>query len=305
MRLTMAHGTGFLQRSYRRQLANGIFSILLVTILVGCSTVGTPDNLQSTSKKPAKHLPGKFVWHDLLTSDIETAKEFYGPLFDWSFEQGERYVAIKRGGQRIGGMVHVDENANEHHVARWITSLSVANVDKAVELLVKRGGKVHEGPAEIGRRGRVAFVSDPNGAQLALINSGNGDPIDQPIEAGTWLWHELWTDEPKESIAFYVELAGYTSVEDLGDYWLLKTGERWRAGVRSLFERELEQRWVPVIRVKNARQTSELAVSLGGSIIIAAGDGDTEHVALLADISGALFMVQEWYGKDEIERQAQ
>ena len=31
--------------------------------------------------------PGRFVWHDLMTTDAAKSKEFYGALFDWQIEE--------------------------------------------------------------------------------------------------------------------------------------------------------------------------------------------------------------------------
>jgi hypothetical protein len=33
----------------------------------------------------AQHLPGKFVWADLVAPDVEAARRFYGKLYGWSF----------------------------------------------------------------------------------------------------------------------------------------------------------------------------------------------------------------------------
>lgn len=288
-------------QNFHRHAATGVFVFLIAAVQISCTAIKTHDEISGTTSNSVNHLPGKVVWHDLLTSDVEAAKSFYGTLFDWSFEQGDQYVQIKRGTQPIGGIALVKNKSDEKHVARWIASLSVADVDKAAKFVLQSGGKIHEGPDELDNRGRVAFISDPHGAQITLVRLNAGDPADQGIDVGVWMWDELWTDEPSKSIEFYVDLADYTSVDELDDYWLLKKDEKWRAGVRALFDRELEPRWVPVIRVSSAAETSELAVSLGGKLIIATDTStDTEHVALLADPSGALFMVQEWYGKDEI-----
>ena len=70
-----------------------------------------------------------------------------------------------------------------------------------------------------------------------------------------------------------------------------------RAGIRALFNKALEQRWVPVIRVEDPLRTSYRAVELGGRVLIAAGESTEDSVtALLADPSGALFTVQRWPG---------
>lgn len=284
--------------SFLRAFLYGVIAIFVV-MQVGCVTTNPLDMSPVATTEGANHHPGKIVWHDLLTSDIVGAQDFYGSLFGWSFKQRQRYTVIMHGDQPIGGMIEIHETHGEQHVARWLSSMSVTDVDIAVKLILQQGGKVHEGPTEMKNRGRVAFVSDPQGAQLVVIRSKNGDPEDVPIDLNSWLWDELWTDNAQASADFYQNLAAYTSVDQLDDYWMLKARDRWRVGIRPLFNKGLEQRWVPTVRVNNPTETVKLAIELGGRVIINADDN--EHVALLADPSGALFMVQKWLGKDEIE----
>jgi len=272
---------------------------LLLLLQTGCSLIQPPDILE---EKTLTHHPGKFIWHDLVTSDVATTKSFYGQLFSWTFEERGRYTIVSLHDKQIGGILDIQPVTPERHAARWISSLSVSDVDQAVSVVLANGGKVHKGPENIGDRGRVALVSDPQGAQLSLIHTKNGDPKDGPIAEGSWLWHELWTNNPDSSVNFYQELAGYSTVEELDSYLILKAGDKWRAGIRNLFNQALEQRWVPVIKANDVKAISALAKQLGGKVIIESENPDyADQVALLADPSGALFMIQEWSGIDALK----
>lgn len=282
--------------------------ILLVTIgftvslFLGCSfiqRVKAPIYEQET----LVYHPGKFVWHDLLTSDVGAAIKFYGELFKWTFERNDRYTIIQSNGKRIGGVINIPSKSTEYHVARWISSLSVQDVDKATDFILAEGGKVHKGPEQIEGRGRTALVSDPQGAQLALIRTQNGDPQDNRVGNNSWLWHELWISKPSESSEFYKKLAGYSAIEKIDDYWILKTKNKWRAGIRKLFNEAFEQRWVPVIKVDDVVSIATLAEQLGGKVlIIISGDLKADDkAAVLADPSGGLVIVQEWSGENDPE----
>lgn len=282
-----------------------IFSGLcgIVTMLqTGCSTIHHADDTSIWEEKTSTYYPGKFIWHDLLTSDLATTKSFYGRLLNWTFEQRERYTIIKLEDKSIGGIIDIQSRSAERHAARWIASLSVPDVDQAAGVVLANGGKVYKKPEQIGGRGRVALVSDPHGAQFSLIHTENGDPKDGPIDEGSWLWHELWTNDPTNSASFYKELAGYSEIEKLDSYLILKSGNQWRAGIRNLFNKALEQRWVPVIKVNDVKIVSTLAKQLGGKVIIEPENPDfVDDVALLADPSGALFMIQEWSGINDLK----
>ena len=271
-----------------------IGSLLVLTVLSGCSTL----ELTPVTASPSHHyLPGKFVWHDLLTRDVMQSRAFYGDLFGWEFRQQGRYHVVLNGDRAIAGMVEVESKTEPPGVARWIGTLSVEDVATSVELIVKQGGKVHEGPLTLGERGLGALVSDAGGAQLVLLKAAGGDPLDRPIEANDWLWDELWTTQPRQSIEDYRSLVAYTDHEARDGYWILSAGSKWRAGVRELFNTSLEPRWVPVIRVYDPEQVQLRAETLGGRVLVSAGDNaDQPDAALIADPGGALFMVQFWDG---------
>lgn len=284
--------------SFVRLIICSGFCGILIMLQVGCSLIQPPDVLE---EKTLTYHPGKFVWHDLVTSEVSTAKSFYRQLFHWTFEQRGRYTIVSLHNKRIGGILDVQPVTPERHAARWISSLSVSDVDQATSVVLAHGGKVHKEPENIGDRGRVALVSDPQGAQLSLIRTKNGDPSDGSVAEGSWLWHELWTNNPENSVNFYQELAGYSTVEERDSYLILKAGDKWRAGIRNLFNQALEQRWVPVIKVNDVKAISALAKQLGGKVIIEPENPDyADLVALLADPSGALFMIQEWSGIDAL-----
>lgn len=277
-----------------------VICCISIVLQAGCANI---SRVEAPIFEETTHAysPGKFVWHDLVTSDVDSAKKFYGTLFNWTFEQNGRYSIVMSKGSRIGGFINVTPNPTEPHAARWISSLSVPDVDQAVSVVLANGGKVYRGPEQVEGRGKTALVSDPQGAQFALIRTQSGDPVDGPVDNGSWLWHELWTSKLSDSAVFYKSLAGYSEVEQGDDYWILKSGEKWRAGIRKLFNKALEQRWVPVIRVQDVATISSSAAALGGKVLIEPENPDALQVALLADPSGALFMVQEWSGNNDPE----
>ena len=280
-----------------------IFLGFVTLLQTGCSLIHRVD-APVFEESTFTYSPGKFIWHDLVTSDVAEARDFYGQLLNWTFEQRGRYTIVKLNGKRIGGILDIQSKSLDRHVARWISSLSVPDVDQAASVVLSHGGKIHRGPEQIGDRGRVALVSDPHGAQFSLIRTENGDPGDGPIEEGSWLWHELWTNDPIDSANFYKTLAGYSEIENIDSYLILKVDEQPRAGIRNLFNKALEQRWVPVIKVNDVKTISTLANQLGGRVIIEPENPDfVDQVALLADPSGALFMIQEWPGINDLEEE--
>jgi len=105
--------------------------LFLLTGMSACSTSGGSRLADlPLSEQP---LTGKFVWHDLITDDVDQAKRFYGGLMGWSFEDATRpnggdYTLILSGDRLVGGIVQLDDPAGMEY-SRWLGYLSVANVD--------------------------------------------------------------------------------------------------------------------------------------------------------------------------------
>jgi predicted enzyme related to lactoylglutathione lyase len=237
--------------------------------------------------------PGKFVWQDLVTQDIAEARSFYGALFGWTFQEGDRYTQVLHDGEPIGGMLAA---ADPERTSEWIGNLSVADVDRAAALMVDRGGVLERGPVDAPARGRLALVSDPDGALLLLLRASDGDPPDVDPRPGRWLWRELWTQNVDAAAALYTELAGYEveTVEHEGlPYHVLKDGSVPRAGMLEA-PPEVNPLWLPYVRVKDAQGTAARAAALGARIVL-----QDEGSAILVDPTGAPIGIQVWDGGED------
>lgn len=268
-----------------------ILGSLILLMVSGCSKL---DLVPVTSPPTGVYHQGKFVWYDLLTNDVKNAENFYGNLLGWSFVDRGRYTVIMNKEHAIGGIVEVKSQDGKKHAARWLASLSVPDVDRAVVFLKQAGGVVNEGPVDYVNRGRGALVRDPFGAQLFLLHADGGDPEDAPAALNEWLWVELWSDNSGAAIKFYEKLGGYQAVDWSEDYWLLDN-DGWRAGIRLISDKDLEVRWVPVVRVADTLITSKYAEMMGGKVLVEPGKvANNESAALIEDPAGGLFIIQFW-----------
>lgn len=270
--------------------------------LTACSSTGSFQSASNTSSLTAitglptnEYHPGKFVWMDLLTADVASARTFYGELFGWTFENQGRYSMIANDGRRIGGMLEVQAKPGEVAEPLWLASMSIADVDKAAAYVSAQGGKVLKGPLEMPNRGRGALVSDPQGAQLILLHAAGGDPADAEPQVGDWAWNEIWSNEPLETSHFYLALGGYESIKIQEDYEVLLSNEIWRGGIRYVPEDKYRTRWVPAVAVAEPEALMDKVEALGGVVLLrpdeAPSNGDT---ALISDNNGALLMILRW-----------
>lgn len=272
-----------------------------IILLSGCSAIpqngGTStQSLASITDTPThRYHPGKFVWHDLLSTDVNASQDFYGKLFGWRFSSTGGYVEIYNGKHKIGGIVRIEKGQNEQTItASWLASISVANVDAAIDQVRAHKGKVINGPLNMPLRGKGALVADSRGAHLVLLHAKDGDPEDREPAMGDWLWNEIWSNAPEETIAFYKAVGGYSEIKKEGDYAIFINEDKWRAGVR-FSDHDVSIRWVPAIRVSDPGSLLEKVEELGGNIWIRPGDlPGNPDTALISDNMGALLILQRW-----------
>ena len=277
------------------------FSLMLCLAMVTACT-GRQAIVPAITPNPTGiYHVGKFVWFDLLTNDVPGTKRFYGELFNWEFE-GEPsddsfYATIKKNGTPIGSVIYlkrVDEKVSE---SRWVSYLSVPDVDRAAAHVRDGGGVVLKEPRDFPDRGRIAIVRDPQGAILALLRAKGGDPLDSDLAIGKWMWNELWTTDVDAAITFYKTLAGFkheTIDLPMGEtYRQLKLADRIRAGVVPIPSKDVKPNWLPYIAVSDISATIAHAKALGGKVLLEPDDTiRDESVAVIADPSGAALAIQ-------------
>lgn len=250
----------------------------------------------------ANHVPGKFVWHALLTDDVDGARRFYGSLLGWQFETvgtDGKYNVIRSGRKDVGTLVLVEPPSPGERITQWLSFVSVDDVN-ATTGLFKRKGRVYRGPTDIPEFGRVAIVADPLGAPLALIRTAKGDPPDgdEPAQH-EWLWREYVAANPESAFAFYHSAFGYNAKVELegehGPYWVLRSGEHGRAGGFRCPWPTVKPNWLPYVRVEDAAEAAHKVESLGGKVLLAPSPSIRNgSLAIVADPQGAVLALQKY-----------
>ena len=121
---------------------------------------------------------GNFSLNELLTTDLASAKEFYGELFGWSFTEtkniyGNSYLVIHKGNTVIGGMMLKDGIVPDDVPPLWDPYVSVDDVEASAKRVEKLGGEVVVPPTDIPNVGRFCVIRDPQGASLNLITDAD------------------------------------------------------------------------------------------------------------------------------------
>jgi predicted enzyme related to lactoylglutathione lyase len=224
----------------------------------------------------------KFVWHDLMTSDVDAAKRFYAELLGWKFEGGKNgpYQHITAGDRMIGGMMKLDKPGMPPH---WLGYVDVPDVDRAVEAVKGGGGKIYAPKMSIPDTGEFAVAADPQGAVFAPFKDAGKHPLapetnDAPAPY-TFCWDELLTSDPAAAARFYGAVFGWGTdrmeMPGFGTYTLLKrtgikdaTGaDKNAAGVMQMPpDAPHPPFWMVYVSVPDADATAERVKRLGGKV---------------------------------------
>jgi predicted enzyme related to lactoylglutathione lyase len=279
-----------------------LFLIGLAAIaLSGCAQQGVSLNANELTDTPTY---GRFIWHDLLTDDVDAARSFYGALLDWRFEEttrpggGPYTLILTSSGQVVGGMLQVDDSADGENYSRWLGYLAVPDVDSATRSVTQSGGQVVASPREIGDVARASAVQDADGALVGLLTSRVGYPVERPTVApGAVAWNELVAADPEAMAEFYAGLvSGGVSEEPRGEfvYRFLQSDGRPRAGFMQRPNEQLEPLWLTYFAVEDVAAVSARAGSLGGERLLAP-DNDIRNgrIALVTDPGGAVLGLME------------
>ncbi len=127
---------------------------------------------------------GTFGWNELMTSDVEGAKAFYGAVLGWGAhdvqmanpaspaKEGEpAYTLWTAGDLQVGGAMKLEGQGMENVPPHWLSYVNVENVDETVKKVEAHGGKVMVGPLDVQGIGRFYIIADPQGAVLGLGTS--------------------------------------------------------------------------------------------------------------------------------------
>jgi len=276
-------------------------------LLIGSVAHGSFPELPAFQDPPTDiRYPGKLIWADLFTEDIETSTEFYTSLFGWKAETigsgRESYTVFSMNGRPVAGMIYRPAFKNATSRGIWLPYFSVENLQTSLQVATVHGGRVDVPAHDFPKRGQQAIIRDNQHALVGLMRSSHGDPDDYLAEYGGWIWAQLWVRDPEASIAFYGATLGF--VESEGDpnnsnlySHAFTTGGIYRASLDELPKSMPKVRpgWLIFIRVRNIGETLARVRALGGKVTL---EPDPEvkdgELSIVEDPAGAGFVLLEY-----------
>jgi predicted enzyme related to lactoylglutathione lyase len=218
---------------------------------------------------------GRFVWHELMTTDTDAASDFYSHIVPWKTQDSgmPSYTLWMSGQYRAAGLMALpeeDASAPPH----WIIYVGTPDVDATVAAAESLGGKVLKGASDIPNVGRFAVLSDPQGAAFAVFapQPGSGAEASPGGAVGDFTWHELATTDPDAALTFYSELFGWSKgashdMGDMGVYQIVSHGGQDVGGIYKAHDNSIPPNWLSYVRVPDAVKAASAVKTAGGRIL--------------------------------------
>ncbi len=242
---------------------------------------------------------GTPCWVDLMTPDLDRAKQFYGELFGWQFnDSGEEfghYNLAMKDGKVVAGLG--PQQPGQPGPAVWVTYLWADDADAVAARVVKADGNVFMGPMDVPNAGRMALALDSTGAAFGIWQGREHRGSQLANEPGTFTWNENLNDDPARARSFYEQVYGYTydaMPEWPGEYHLIKVKDEVRGGIGSKpagLPPGTPNFWNTYFSVADTDEAAAIATRNGGSVAQAPFDTPVGRMAVILDASGTQFSI--------------
>jgi uncharacterized protein len=219
---------------------------------------------------------GRFVWYELITTDMVAAKVFYSKVVGWGAQDASTpdlpYTLFTAGKTSVSGLMNLPEEARKMGATpRWMGYIGVNDVDATADRISRLGGAVYVPPTD-SNIGRISVVADPQTATLALVKGLKPDRaqpagLDKPGRVG---WHELLAADWQKAFAFYGELFDWqkadTEISPTDTYRLFSAGGQMIGGIFNKRASEQIPFWLYYFNVDDIDAAMERVKTGGGMV---------------------------------------
>lgn len=246
---------------------------------------------------------GRFVWHELMTTDTKAAIAFYTEIVGWKTQPWEdgNYTMWASSQGPMGGVNPLPEEAKKMGAPpHWMSNVEVADVDAAAAKAKKLGAQVLVPPSDIPKIGRFSVIADPQGANMALYKPLADMKLPDRTKPGEFCWSELIAADHTAAFKFYEELFGWEKLGEhdmgpMGKYLLFGKGESQYGGMFTKGkEMKMPPSWLYYVEVNKIDEVVERAKAKGaklmnGPVTVPTGS----RIAQMLDPQGAAFALHE------------
>jgi predicted enzyme related to lactoylglutathione lyase len=247
---------------------------------------------------------GRFVWYELMTTDMKAAGAFYSAVVGWATQDSGMtdiaYTLFTSGPGMVAGlMMQPEESRKMGAPPSWMGYIAVDDVDAATGKVKRLGGKAYVEPRDIPNVGRFSVVADPQMAVFALFkpipppNPPAEPPAGTPGQIG---WRELYASDWEKAFAFYSDMFGWKKDQSvdmgaMGTYQLFAASSG--PAIGGMFNKPAQVPatfWLYYFNVDGIDAGVERVKAAGGKVV----NGPMEvpggsHIVQCMDPQGAMF----------------
>ena len=242
---------------------------------------------------------GDFVWCDLSAFNADRAKNFYGQLLGWRFEEISQpdgtpyFIAFAAVGESAGIFNMPDKFQKMELPSFWMSYIEVSDIQATVERARERGGKVEFGPQAFGDNGSFALIRDPLGAGFTVYEGSDLSPRMTDAASGHMAWNALYVSDAKLVMEFYANLLGWRISQDplIPNSWIIRDVKG--QSISAIEEQSDEMRggyqyWGVHFAIRDVSKAKANLAALGGRVL---AEEETTSARILAaqDVDGAAF----------------
>lgn len=236
-----------------------------------------------------------------MTPNPGVAREFYGEVFDWTFEIGGPetggYTMCRLDNRTVAGLGQLPPGSR--YPTAWQVYFATDDVERSVESALACGGQLMMPATPILNLGSLAVVSDCTGATLGLWQADRHIGAEVMHEPNSLTWCEINTRDRSRAEAFYGRLFQLTS-HQLGnlEYSTLHQtapGSPALCGVLQMTPQwgDMASHWTVYFCVSQLKATTERITANGGRLCYPPFETPRGRLAIVEDPMGATFTIIE------------
>jgi predicted enzyme related to lactoylglutathione lyase len=271
------------------------------------------------------YIPGVPCWIDTTQPHADAARRFYGGLFGWEFEEmmppgsGGSYLIGRIRGGDVAAIGSSPDDASA--AAVWNTYVWVDSADDTAAKARVAGGTVVAEPFDVFDAGRMAVLSDPEGATFCVWQAKNNPGAQVVNEHGSLNFNGLATRDVEAAKRFYGAIFGWQTLTLPGMLmWTLPGyGDHLEESTPGLRESMSQMgapdgfidvvatiepiaaddgatpaHWSVTFAVDDVARAAAKATELGGEVVAGPFDAPWTRMAVINDPQGAPFIASQF-----------
>ena len=241
--------------------------------------------------EPTSYAHGTPSWVDIGVPDLDAAGAFYEGLFGWTVdrdgpEEAGGYAMCLLRQKPVAGM---GPQMQADIPPYWSVYVTVDDADAALAAAETNGGGVLVPTMDVLTFGRMGIITDPAGGVISVWQPLDHIGAHIVNEPGTFTWNELGSSDLAGVRAFYAAVFGWgEDPEASSDAAVIFTVDgNVVCGAHQAGDGE-PNAWSAWFAVEDCDAATELATSLGATVLMPPNDMDFGRGSMVMDPAGAV-----------------